>query len=739
MPTATQVLHKAVPRLAQGDEKAKKLERRLLKLALHLWGKGPERLKSLGVVVSERTWSKVEPDPATFWEQALEALDVKRFVRLVQATRVELKARLQKGAGSGRSQSASGRSRSSSGRSSSRRSSGRRAGEETSGRAVKRRTRAPEEETAPRRPKRPPAGELAIPESGEELAIPGSGEELAIPESGDGLVVPESDAGGIPDLANLELATGAESAEPAGQVRFGDDDGPGDAEAGDPTAAAERALARYRESGDHDELEEARRLYKVAVKEAQGKIAQGVARAGLARTYLLGGQREKAHDHAKKALKLFPAEPTAVEVWVRSEREESAARAQAEALLARANTLIEREQPQALEKVAKELAKLAPESALPALVRLAAAVEQHTEGEALEPILAAAWKAYPGDPDWADVPLGPGVENAVIRGAQGWLKPRWEGEGADVLKQAVKDVESKQNLVAGAWQLSLGVARVALSTRRRPPADDRQRLMMQVGHALFFAQYYDHAKEVYGSARTVDRGGPFVLEINKQETQCGVMRRGFDRPGVKAKMGQCAGVGLTAYRKALGQRLEQAIRERDTLQQKISQDVQKVVGGIVKDAKRRKAIAKSAQAAGLDDPFARLDEVEAQLASIASEVAARGEPLRRPPRRRSQEEGAAVRAHEAGSGRRGAEGQDRRQGRRARAAQGRGDQPAQRGAQGAGGDAARPPRRGLGRRPARHLPRAVRPPRRQARLPRRGGRAAAQARRQAQRPVDRRR
>ena len=46
------------------------------------------------------------------------------------------------------------------------------------------------------------------------------------------------------------------------------------------------------------------------------------------------------------------------------------------------------------------------------------------------------------------------------------------------------------------------------------------------------------------AARRIDRGGSFVVEINKQETECGVMRRGFDRPGVKAKMGQLVGVGL---------------------------------------------------------------------------------------------------------------------------------------------------------------------------------------------------
>ena len=247
------------------------------------------------------------------------------------------------------------------------------------------------------------------------------------------------------------------------------------------------------------------------------------------------------------------------------------------------------------------------------------------EGQALEPHLEAAWKAYPGDPEWADMPLGAGVENAVIRGALGWIRPRFEKEGPAVLKRTVTDVESKDNLIAGAWQLALGVARVALSTRRRPSTDDQQRLMMQVGHALFVAQYYDHAKEVYAAARRIDRGGSFVVEINKQETECGVMRRGFDRPGVKAKMGQLVGVGLAAYRKAIGLRLEQAIRERDTLQQKISADVQKIVGGIVGDSQRRKTIAKNAKAAGLEDPFARLEEVEAQLSSIAGELATRGD------------------------------------------------------------------------------------------------------------------
>jgi hypothetical protein len=379
-------------------------------------------------------------------------------------------------------------------------------------------------------------------------------------------------------------------------------------------------VARFRQTGDEEELEGAKKLYARAVKTAEGDLAKGAARAGLAQAFLLGGDAEKAAKHAEGALALFPDEPTAVRILLRARRPGEAEREQVAAALARARGALRARDDEGAARAAKELERLAPKEPFGPMVALAA---QHERGDrqGLEAAIARVWERYPASTAWADLPLGEELERPLVLAPLMWVRQRIEQEGGAVLAQTVKDVDSKQNVVSGAVQLALGVARAALATRERLDPLQEQELRKWVGQALLAAQYYDHAKEVLAQARTLDRNSAHVLEINKDETQCGVMKRAFDKPGVKAKMGKLDGVGVVQLRKAIAARLQGVLAQKEEALGTYEQDEEAVLGALLASPERRKRLEARAKKAGQSSPFERLDAVEEELARLDARAA----------------------------------------------------------------------------------------------------------------------
>jgi hypothetical protein len=157
---------------------------------------------------------------------------------------------------------------------------------------------------------------------------------------------------------------------------------------------------------------------------------------------------------------------------------------------------------------------------------------------------------------------------------------------------------------------------VALATREKLGPVEEQELRKWTGQALIAAQYYDHAKEVLAAARTLDRNSHHVLEINKDETHCGVMKRAFDKPGVKAKTGKLDGVGLVQHRKAIAARLQAVLAQKDDALGGYEQDEERLVAAIVGAPERKKKLEARAKKAGQPNPFERLDAVDDELASL---------------------------------------------------------------------------------------------------------------------------
>ena len=601
-----QLLQRAMPRLGRGDEAAAKLRRKLCALARATCKGGPEKAKKRGLSLDARRLERLAglEDDDELLSELLARAGEAEFLRLFKRLGQDLTAALKKKREAGAERSASSRRSGASGRTRQARPS-----ERT--RAASSRTRAPSERVKAASSRSRPASERVQKKRASSQGLrPISSDELEVPS--DALDVPAEEP-------SLELAAEPEirlaSDEAPLQVRMDGDDAPArDAEDKDARSAADRALERWRRSGDPEELETARRLFKQAAAEGEGKLAKGAARAGLALTLLLSGEEEKALAQAEKALALFPQEPTAVEVLLRARREGEGAREQVRAALLRGARAFASSDLAAIDAAAGELSRLAPQEPFGPLLALARLVEEGVGPDALEPALLEAWKAYPGSA-LGDLPLGGPVDVAIARAALRWVKEEVERRGPEALSATIKNVESKENVVAGAIQLALGLARVALATRKTDAAEE-QTLRMLVGQALFSAQYYDQAKEVLAAARTLDRNHPQVLDINALETQCGVMRRAFDKPGVKAKMGKFDGVGIVHYRKALAARLQRVLAERDAEQARVEGDQMRIVQAVIDDPKRRERIAARAKKAELPDPFSRLAELEAQLGDL---------------------------------------------------------------------------------------------------------------------------
>ncbi len=600
-----ELLVRAVPRLGRDDPQTAKVRAKLVAMAFGVWERGPARLAKLGVKV-EDTPPLPEGSDGKRLLALRKALGSGRFVALFQALKDELARAVAEKKASGSSKASSG-VRKTSGRAQRAEADGvKRAG---SGRAPKAKSASGEHKlTMSSHSSDGGSGSgssvnLAVPED-EPLKL--AGEEAAPKPLG---IRFDEEEPQIELLVEKAPEAARKEAEPEP-----DDDR--------PEQAAERALHRYRQRGDPDDLTSARRLFAEATKSAETKIEKGAARAGVALVLLLAGEVEKAVQQAEKALQAFAGEPRAIEVLLRAPRQGEADRLRVEAALARARAGLVEDDRSGLAAATKELEVLGPREPFAPLVRLAAwQTAGGREGDP-EALIAEAWARYPAGANLADLPLGAAIERPVSLACLNWVRQRIEREGGDVLAQTVKDVEKKENVVSGAVQLALGVARSALATRTKLEKHDEQELRKWVGQALLCAQYYDHAKEALGQARSVDRNDPQVLEINKDETLCGVMRRAFDKPGVKARMGTLDGVGAMTFRKAVAARLQQVLAQRDEALSGYEKDEAAAASALARDPTRRAALAARAKAHGVPDPLVRLAAVDEESARLESEAAA---------------------------------------------------------------------------------------------------------------------
>lgn len=600
------LLARAVPKIAAGG-KLGSFKRKIAKFAARAWVKGPERLAALGAKVPtkvhaaalEAAKASEDDDEGAFLDDVRKALrDDEAFLGFVKALGKAYAAAAAKKAAEA---------------------------EPVKRRASSRRERVVDE-VSPKKSPRPGKEEekegsseelptLEVPDDDEAPSKPVRMDEDEKPstrkQKGEFKRVALEDPGEIEIMAPMAPTAG--SAAPAAAAPAADDGDEG------PDAAASRSIERYKKDGDPDELANARKLYKLAVEKAPAGPARAAARAGYALTSLLAGDNDAAGKNAEKALQEDPLCALAISVAARAKRGE-ASREKLKAAIARMRSAFKSNDAARAGKEADTLSEELPEEPAGKLVRIALAADAR---EDVADLVAEAWKVYPS-PRYPDLALGEPLDARVSRAVAAWGAAEVEKGGTDALIQTQRKLDEKENVLAGAFQIALGVARTAIATRTDISRAEEQELRTACGEGLLGLQYFDAAAATFDKAFSIDRNTGVAMEAKKGTERAQVMRRAFDKPGVKAKMGSFDGVGTAALKKVVGARVAQAMTDKETEEAGLLKDEIEAVKELLANLDRRAKIEQRARKGQVDNPLAPLAAVEDQVKDLESQKQALG-------------------------------------------------------------------------------------------------------------------
>jgi tetratricopeptide (TPR) repeat protein len=592
-----ELLAKAVPKIA-AQGKLDSLKKKMARFAARAWVKGPEKLAALGVQIPKKAHAAAldaaeaseEDDEGAFLDDIRKALrDDEAFVVAAKALAKAYLAALQK----------------------------RKSGAEDKPlkkRASSRRQKIVVEEEKPPQAvsehdddeEELPTLEIPDEEAPKPLGIRMEDDapapaKLKKKERGEVNRIELAEEAG--DLEIMPVMVGPEAAaKAAGPKEIDKDEG--------PDAAAARSLERYRKDGDPDELANARKLYKVAVEKAPKGPARAAARAGVGLCSLLGGNNEEALKYAEKALEEDPLCAMAISVQARARRKEGQ-REKLKAAIARARSAVKSGDLKRANKAAQEIDEEFPGEPAGKLIGIALAAE----GGVVEDAIKEAWKVYPSAKH-PDLPLGEPLDTRVARVAASWGAQEVERGGPDALVQTQRKLDEKDNLLAGAFQIALGVARTALATRTDLTKNEDQELRAACGDGLLGLQYFDAGAAAFDKGFAIDRNSGVAMECKKGAEKCAVMRRAFDKPGVKAKLGSFDGVGTAALKKATGARVAEATTAKETEEQGLLKDELAAVKALIADAARRKKVEERAKKGDKENPLAPLLAVEKEVKDL---------------------------------------------------------------------------------------------------------------------------
>jgi tetratricopeptide (TPR) repeat protein len=647
-----ELIARAVPKIAASG-KLDSFKRKVARFAARAWVKGPDKLAALGAKVSSKAHAAAleaaetseDDEEGAFLADVRKAVhDDDAFVTLVKAfakAYAAAAAKKKEGAGSGRHAA--------------------QADSAVKRRASSRRARIVVAEEEPEPARVDPPGAISESTSGEGAADAGEELALEVPEDDDEVVQeplgirmdaeeapapptpkakPGKDAAGkaapgkggdgdvrkakgdfkrieLEDPGEIEIMvamapSGAKATAPVADVA------PAPSDEG-PDAAAARSIERYKKDGDPGELANARKLYKLAVEKAPAGPAKAAARAGVGLTSLLAGQDDEAKKNAEKALAEDPLCALAISVLARAKRGEGV-REKIRAGIARARIAFKTAKLAEAGKHAAALEKEAKDEPFAKLIQIALAAES---GDGIDTAIQDAWKLYPS-PKYPDLALGEPLDARVARAAAAWGAAQVEKGGPDALVQTQRKLEEKDNVLAGAFQIAIGVARCAIATRADMKGAEEQELRTAVGDGLLGLQYFDAAAAMFDKAFSIDRSSGFALECKKGTERSQVMRRAFDKPGIKARLGSFEGVGAMALKKAVGARVAGCTTEKEAEESALLKDEIEAVKALAASAERRKKVEARAKKGGKENPLAALVDVEQQVKELDAQKTALG-------------------------------------------------------------------------------------------------------------------
>jgi len=429
----------------------------------------------------------------------------------------------------------------------------------------------------------------------EELLYGGSGAAAAAPAAG-------------------EAAKEKPAAEAPGHLPApvdDEDDGWGQA----PKDPAERAIFYFERTGDPAGLDEAEKVLGQQLQAAPHATIAAFAEAGLARAALLRGDGEGASERARSAQGRDPGNPAAAEVLIAVERGEADRAPLAARVAALGSALAEGDFGTGAARAA-ELRSSHPDEPL---AFLAEAYMAHARGERerFEAAVREAWRRFPSAAH-PGLTFGGGLDADVADALVHYGRQPFKQNDPDRLRQTVEDIDSKDNVLAGALRLAVGLARAALVRPGQPKARQR-RLHFALGGGLVGLQYYDAAVEAFGKVVSLAPQPHEVKAVSDERIEAGALRRAFDRPGIKAQLKAYRCPVFDALRQQLQGRLEDSAKAREAKKSDTTAQGAKLADMAKQDPSIRKEIEEASVEHGMVNPFEALQVVEEEIEDIQAE------------------------------------------------------------------------------------------------------------------------
>ena len=383
---------------------------------------------------------------------------------------------------------------------------------------------------------------------------------------------------------------------------------PGELDPGDA------ALWRFLRAGYYPYLEEAEQAFKAALNATSGKAA-AEPQAKLARVALLRGDAQGATKKAQAALESDPTCRRALEVLAALDRGE-ATRASFVAGLAGLSAHVAAERWGDARTMGNRLRRDHPSEPHPHLL-LAYVAARAKDEAAFRESIQLGWALYPSR-TYLDVPLGNGTDlpaaQALIRYARAALDSADPGR----MLQTVQSTDDKGNLVAGAARMGVGVLHTLLADAARS-APTRRAHLFALARGLLALQHLNHAGEVLGRLKKLDPTPEEARAVEEDERVIAGLK-GVAQQGIQPQRARFACPILKARGPALRQRLKTIERRRKEYTGEVEAISERLATIAGEDERAKSEIQAAASALERDDPFAPIEEIDAELEQIASEL-----------------------------------------------------------------------------------------------------------------------
>jgi serine/threonine protein kinase len=373
--------------------------------------------------------------------------------------------------------------------------------------------------------------------------------------------------------------------------------------------ASDAALWRFEGTGYLPHLDDA--------EAALGEGPEAMTLARRARIQLLRGDAGAASKAAQAALAVDPAQALALVVLAGLDRGEATA-AEFRAALRRLTSQVGALRSSEARSVGAQLRRDHPSEPHPHLA-LALVASRNEDDAAFRESVQLAWALFPSR-TYLHVRLGSGVDLHAAQALVEFGRKALASEDPATRLRTVQNTEDKGNLIAGAPRMGVGLVHAALSDCRWEPPVMREHLFALVS-GLMALQHLSQAQEVLTRLRRLEPTPDEVRVIDEEErilaglkgvTQAGIQpQRGrFPCPVYKARY-----AALRDRAKLLEKRRKEYLAETGSACERIS-----TIG--MEDSSARAEIQAVAQAIPLDDPFAPIDAIDADLAQVATDLGA---------------------------------------------------------------------------------------------------------------------